>query len=491
MMKKIFILSAICSILFISCDTELDFEAKNLVTQQQLQELGASSPEASLQINVGVEDGQYAFMREFSTNFEQTGSRHDDFGQKSIDLGMDLLSNDMVQVQDHWFGNYYAYRGRTQDFSTTSIIWNFYYSIIRNVNSVIAQIAEDTPSEDLKYLRARAMAIRAHSYFNLVRVYQYTYQGNETAPGIPIFDGADIAVSNRTPVQDVYTFILSDMDWAYTNITGYNRTSIEKLNKQVIAGLYSRILLETGTDYTKCAAMAAEAKTGGTLMSTSAYVNEGFSLITNSEWIWGADINAESSTVYASFFSHVASQNQGYAGLLGIYKSIDKRLYDAIPSTDIRKQIFSDGNGEFPKYANTKFSDATFFEGDYVYMRVAEMYINEAEALARGGNDAQAQQVLFDLVSTRDSSYSKSTNTGQTLIDEILLQKRIELWGEGFAWFDMKRTGKSLERTYTGSNHVAFGLKDFSSTDKEFLFQIPEAELQNNLNINAEDQNPL
>ncbi len=490
-MKKSILLFVLLTLMLSSCDSELDFESKDLVTEQQLLDLGNSSPEASLLINTGVEDGQYAFMREFSTNFELTGSRHDDFGQKSIDLGMDLLSNDMVQVQDHWFGNYYGYRGRTQDFSTTSIIWNFYYTIIRNVNSIIVQIDEDTNVDDLRHLRARAIALRAHAYFNLIRIYQYSYQGNQSASGIPIYDGADINVPSRASVQEVYDLIMIDIEWAYNNISGFNRESKEKLNKVVIAGIYSRILLETGTDYSKCAQLASEAKAGGTLMSAAAYLNEGFSLISNSEWIWGADINAESSTIYASFFSHAASENPGYAGLLGIYKSIDKRLYDAIPDSDVRKQNFSDGSGGFPMYANTKFRDFTFFEGDYVYMRVAEMYLNEAEAMARSGNDLGAASVLFQLVSTRDSAYTLSTNTGQSLIEEILLQRRIELWGEGFAWFDMKRNSVSLERTYSNSNHTAFGMFDFSPTDPKFLFQIPEAELNNNEDINAGDQNPL
>lgn len=485
MKKSFYYLSFFVLLAVFSCKEE-DFEddAKGLVTQQQLQELAASSPEAALTINIGVEDGQYAFMRTYSTNFEQTGGRHDDFGQKSIDLGMDLLSNDMVQVQDHWFGNYYAYRGRTQDFSTTSIIWNFYYSIIRNVNSIIAQIPEDATDSDLVHLRARAMGLRAFCYFNLIRVYQGTYQENQTAPGIPLYTELE-SDAGRAPVQAVYDVILSDIDWAYNNITGYVRSTKEKLNKEVIAGLYARILLETGTNWTLCAQMASEAQAGGSLISGSEYASSGFDDISSSGWLWGSDINNETSTIYASFFSHVGTNNPGYAGLLGIYKSIDMRLYNAIPDTDIRKSAF------LPDYRNLKFEDATFFEGDYVYMRVAEMYLIEAEALARSGNNAGAAQVLYSLVSTRDSAYTLSTNTGQALIDEILLQRRIELWGEGFAWFDMKRNGVALERDYDGSNHALFGNFNFPVNDNSFLFQIPESELNNSEFINAGDQNPL
>ncbi|WOD44404.1 RagB/SusD family nutrient uptake outer membrane protein [Hwangdonia lutea] len=447
-----------------------------------------SSPEALLTINTSVEDGQYAFFREYSTNFEDTGGRHDDFGQMSINLGLDLMSNDMVQVTDHWMGNYYAYRGRTQDFSTTRIIWNFYYSIINNVNSVISQIPADATDDRLIHLRARTQALRAYCYFNLIRIYQHKYQGNQSAPGIPLYAyEQEISNISRTPVQEVYDLILSDLEEAYAAADGYVRDTKEKLDKSVIAGIYARVLLETGTNDTKCAQMASEAKAAGSLMTSSAWLNEGFSQISNSEWLWGSDINGESSTVYASFFSQVASLNQGYAGLLGVHKTIDKRLYDAIPASDARKQAFADDG----TYINYKFRDFTFFEGDYVYMRVAEMYLIEAEALARSGNDSQAAQVLYNLVSTRDSGYTLSTNTGQALIDEILLQRRIELWGEGFAWFDMKRNDVALERDYPGSNHASFGKDNFAAGAKEFLFQIPKKELDANVEINDEDQNPL
>ncbi len=59
--------------------------------------------------------------------------------------------------------------------------------------------------------------------------------------------------------------------------------------------------------------------------------------------------------------------------------------------------------------------------GDLCHMRTAEMYLIEAEALARqGGQDGQAAQVLYDLVITRDPEYQLSTNTGAALIEEIM-----------------------------------------------------------------------
>ena len=88
------------------------------------------------------------------------------------------------------------------------------------------------------------------------------------------------------------------------------------------------------------------------------------------------------------------------------------------------------------------------FEGDYIYIRASSLYYTEAEALARQGREAEARQVLYEITSQRDKTYSLSSKSGNELVNEIILQKRIELWGEGYAWFDMKRLGTPLERIY-------------------------------------------
>jgi hypothetical protein len=67
---------------------------------------------------------------------------------------------------------------------------------------------------------------------------------------------------------------------------------------------------------------------------------------------------------------------------------------------------------------------------------MAEMYLIEAEAKAWMG-DATASQALFTLISNRNPAYVKST-AGQTLVNEIYLHRRLELWGEGFRFYDLK-----------------------------------------------------
>jgi hypothetical protein len=74
------------------------------------------------------------------------------------------------------------------------------------------------------------------------------------------------------------------------------------------------------------------------------------------------------------------------------------------------------------------------------------MYLIEAEALARSGKETEAKDVLYIMARDRNPQYVKSTNAGQALIDEILVQRRIELWGEGRSWTDLKRLSLPMVR---------------------------------------------
>ena len=118
------------------------------------------------------------------------------------------------------------------------------------------------------------------------------------------------------------------------------------------------------------------------------------------------------------------------------------------------------------------------------------MFLIEAEALARtAGMENQAKEVLLELAETRDPNYTLSTNTGADLIEEILTQRRVELWGEGFRFYDLKRLNLPLNRN--GANHIASLAVEFSvpAGAKEWQFLIPQGEIDRTLGVVV--QNPL
>ena len=468
-----------------SCESDfLDTEPTRIVSEEQL---AGESSATNLILR-----GAYAKLR---TN-EIGGTTSDtDFGHMGIKAGLDMMSNDIVLNNFNWYIFWHNYNGRAQNSTRTRAVWNTYYKVIFDTNTVINTLSGLERNDEQNTLLGQALALKASSLFNLVRVYALSYVGNQNELGVPLPNGIVIGEIERSTVQQVYDQIISDLKASIDLLEGFTRGSKQIIDQSVAYGFLARVYIET-QNWEGALENAKLAREGFVLMSGDDWVTSGFADISNVEWMWGSDINAETSTIFASFFSHFDARNGGYGGELEGFKLIDRRLYEAIADTDRRKDAFigAEANEEefpgLPPYTNLKFTDATRFEGDYVYMRSAEMYLMEAEALAKMGYNGGAAQILFELISTRDSEYELSSSTGDALLEEIYLQRRIELWGEGFAWYDMKRLGVGLDREYEGSNHKDFGKLTFAANSDSFRFQIPEEELNSNDLIGPNEQNP-
>ena len=85
--------------------------------------------------------------------------------------------------------------------------------------------------------------------------------------------------------------------------------------------------------------------------------------------------------------------------------------------------------------------------GHLNHFRSSEMYLIEAEAKHFLGKDKEAAALLVQLTrdSGRDPEYT-CNKTGTALFEEIVKYRGIELWGEGFNWFDLKRWKKPIVR---------------------------------------------
>ena len=131
------------------------------------------------------------------------------------------------------------------------------------------------------------------------------------------------------------------------------------------------------------------------------------------------------------------------------------------------------------------------FAADYVMMRPEEMLLIEAEARVRKGNeDMQAQTLLKELRDNRYSSPVTVDQTGTALLNEILFERRIELWGEGFRGLDIKRLKIAVDRNNSNHNPVVAGKMTVPAESKYYIYQIPQDEIDANDNIGESDQNP-
>lgn len=443
------------------------------------------------------------YKEQFAFGTGDDGS-HDNFGQKSFDLQMDLMGNDMVvHTQGYgWFNGDYnlttwqsAITGSQSDNA-----WYLYYDIGKQANALINNVdgLTDATTEQKDNIKGQSYGLRAYSYYYLINLFQQTYKGNETKPGVPIYLEDAIVGKERGTVQANYDQIVSDLTEAEELLTGKPRADKTNIDISVVQGFRARVALLMN-DWATAATYAKKARSGYSLMTSDEYTaRTAFSSVDNPESMWGSIITEDQATIYASFWSHIDIGTGGYAALGG-QKKITKILYDQIEDGDVRKKVFTTpgtGTTSNPDFNTRKFRTpvAGKWAGDYQYMRVSEMYLIEAEGLARQGKDAEAIAVLEELIQARYPDYSATGLGGTDLINEILLQRRIELWGQGFALMDIKRLGQGLNRANGPGNHGAPsfdpGVYTTSPEDPRFLMRVPQRELDNNTTMTPADQNP-
>jgi starch-binding outer membrane protein, SusD/RagB family len=381
-------------------------------------------------------------------------------------------------------------------------VYRYYYRIIANANVLINGIdGADGSDADKKIIKGQALAYRAWAHFQLVQLWgkRYVAGANNTQLGVPLLLTNNLEGQPRATVEQVYTQVNKDLDDAIGLLAGYTRSGSaakSNININVAQAIKARVAL-TQQNWAVAATNAIAARTGYPLMDTTAY-KSGFNNITNAEWIWGSRQIDDHNTFFYSYFAYI-SANFNSTVIRTQPRAVNANLYNAIPTSDVRKRMWDLTGANVPvppggarvPYQNNKFlaQSSSASMGDVPYIRSAEMYLIEAEARARQGQEAPARAALFTLNKARNPNYVESVNTGQALIDEILLYRRIELWGEGFRFTDLKRMNLPLNRNGI-PNHLptVASIFDVPVGDNKWEWLFPQDEMNTNTAI---EQNPL
>ena len=500
-MKKIFLFSFTAALLLstVGCNKDfLNVEPTQFLTEQQVQRAAEHNPD----VIAGSLSGIYTLM--FQTGTGGTDLSHYDFGQKGYDIFSDMLSGDMALSVNtyNWYGRLTELTA-TDDYTREEnyIVWRYYYRIIRAANSVIfASGGNDVvPDNDAnKFIMGQAKALRAYAYFYLTQFEQNSYNPSEEI--LPIYTDPAQQNQPKSTAQDVYDLIVKDLTDAISLLQNFNRTSKNEINKYVAEGLLSYVYGAMGgnDNYVKAKNLTNDIiTTGGFPLTTpteDVYTGDaaigGFNDVNTPSWMWGQDITLDLGLDLVSWWGQIDYFTYSYA-YAGDAKAIDEGLFNKIPANDIRKKQFYSSNPSSYLYLMPvyKFYDPNRTAGsqrnittDYIYMRVDEMYLLNAEMAAKSGDEATARTRLKALLSLRipDASYVDGLS-GQALIDEIYLQTRIELWGEGKSYLAMKRNHATIVR---GSNWLSHVGEAISYDDPRLTFKIPQSEIQNNPFIN-------
>lgn len=452
------------------------------VTTGQKEEAIGINPELAKAGVVGISSTYNQYCAVYS-------SAHLDFGWPGVLMLIESAGIDFVAPNTgyNWFASANEYDLGDNNNYVNNMSWYYGYKIIDSSNSVLKNISADTTDPELQLYLAQGFANRAYTYFNLAQLYQFTYKGNEDKPCVPILteENADQAASEGAPratVREVYAQIMADLDKTIELLTasglGVDRiadTGAKRFVSLATAyGLRARVNLVMNNWQAAASdaasAIAEGAKSGISPYSITEASRPAFNNANDHNLMWCVFIQPNDRVVTSGIInwaSHMGSLNYGYASV-GAWRMINKSLYESISDTDCRKGWWLDENclsanlnanqqalmspaGYDPTpYVQVKFGpyedvlQTTTNSTSPILMRIEEMYLIQAEATARSGGDGKS--ILENFVKTyRDPSYTCNLS-GDAFIDEVWRQRRIELWGEGLAYFDLLRLNKPLDR---------------------------------------------
>lgn len=522
-MRKISVITlALVALVFSGCAKYLDTEPTSSTATMTI--LGTTDA-AKLAIN-GLNRIMICQYNDFGQGYNGEGTIRLYHGDH---MGQDLMVVNRTGFQNTQNGDYYA--------SNTSawgrFAWYYYYMLIGNANDIINNIDQaEGLQADRDYIKAQALCYRAYAYSNLVQLYGRRWSdknGESPACVLRLVTMGDDNLDRSTSKQ-VYAQIYKDLDDAIALFTASgkanSRTATHVMDLDVAYAIYARTAL-TREDWNTALTYAKKFTDANYPLMTVAEYKSGF-CNPNEEWIWSL-YNVDDETLY--YYSYLAyiGYNSNAGNVRTTPKAISKHIFDQMDPTDIRRGLFLDPTGYEGKYntntnlaSSQKSSNALYAYGfayskqdgrvglystAYVaaYMqfkfrcntapgvghqnlfRRSEMLLIEAEANYRLNkpDDAQAALVKLNATSGRFPTYT-CTKTGTDLLNEIKLYRSIELWGEGFNWFDLKRWGDTLSRkAYAdgGNWMTSFAVTIQPNEKNNWTWTIPKTETDYNKGI--------
>ncbi len=384
----------------------------------------------------------------------------------------DLKGNAVVNRVSDW----HSYAGSSSDRSNLAQnIWAQYYRIIDRANRIL----EADTDLDIDDIKAQAYAFRALAHYDLVRIYgqHYTYTADASHMGVPIVTKVDpFQKPARNSVKEVYDQIIDDFTTALGMINDDKNSFY--FSENVIKALLSRVYLYK-EDWTNAVAMANDVIGSGdySLVPNADYTTI-FSLDHSSEAIFEVSMNPVDNLGGGSLAANYLAT--GYNEYL---PTLD--LYDTIPDGDIRKEtIFledlSIGGGDFGTLRVYKYTNDLGYDNSPV-IRLSEVYLTRAEANYHIDTPASITAAQDDVTMIRQRGLAAApavTETGTDLLDEILLERRIELCFEGHRLWDLTRNKMGVFRTDETS-----GVSAVPYPDDRFVLAIglQEEEVNDNL----------
>lgn len=440
------------------------------------------------------------------------------------------IQSDLFQATSGYGNNYGSFFRWDFTSSDEPGVWSSCYGVIANANFFIENAenilngnSEEFSEEDranLQLYLGEAYFFRAYFHYELAVRFCKPYGAATTSPetdfGIPY-----VTVYHPTAERDnypprgtlaaTYEHINEDLDVAESYITTTGSVGSMWLTQDAVDAFRSRVYLNMG-DYSKVIEYAEPLVSSNRypLVQTSSDFSAMWVNDSGSECIMMLDASNESnnqpSSYDAMYISYQASNSEYRPGYLPTQGVVDILLEfdgDFRATQFLAQRLVTEPYGTATVYIMNKFpgNPALFSEGmsdgqsNYLHknkpFRIAEVYLNLAEAYAASNQNGLASNILNTLRAARISGYSPAYSQS-AVMDEIKDERARELIGEGFRLWDLKRWGDPVVRAAAQDPGIMINdaaLTGTVSDDIRFLWPIPKAETDANPNI-AGEQNP-
>ncbi|MBK6947810.1 MAG: RagB/SusD family nutrient uptake outer membrane protein [Haliscomenobacter sp.] len=336
-------------------------------------------------------------------------------------------------------------------------LWLDAYTAINRANNVLTGLGV-VVEDDKASVEGEALFIRAICFFELVRFYGKPYEAGQANAqlGVPLVLTPTRGISEesklpRNTVAEVYAQVIQDLTKAESLLPSENEW---RANKGAAAALLARIYLQQG-DYAKARDAANRVIESGDFQLLADYGNVFNRDENSSEDIFAIQVTTQDGINNMNTFFSIPE----FGGRDGDIEILEGHLSLYDPADD-RLKFFFDGNGAIRSGKwNNQF-------GNVGILRLAEMYLIRAESNQRLGTAIGATPLAdYNTVHTRAGLPAANSVT----LNQILLERRLELAREGFKIHDMKRLKQSVAT-------LAY------NADK-LVFPIPQREVDANSNL--------
>lgn len=378
--------------------------------------------------------------------------------------GENFLSNDGNRVTARAAWEF----SETSGDNEVNNLWAAAYTTINRANLFLDGMAEKgdaVAGADAPKLNAEAKFVRAVAYYSLLQFYARPYwDGNGSKPGLPLrlvgIKGGGFNNLARSTVAEVYTQILSDLDFAEQNLASTNGSgvlNVTRAHKNTAIAMKVRVYLSMRnypavvTEANKIvSANAPFTAASGVAHALQSDINAVFATAsTTTESILSmpfttVDVPGTQNQLGFYYLPIITGNNANGAG--GIFYLNPSGIWGDASwgASDVRRTSLTTLNGGFQWL--TKYKNPGPFLDWAPVLRYSETLLSLAEALARTTNsvDTRAVALLSAVRHRSDASITYTTADfadANALINAILKERNIELLGEGVRSIDVLRLG--------------------------------------------------